>query len=369
MKLKVLHVINTICTSNGMMAVIMNYYRHINRDKIQFDFIVNEKVEPNYEKEIKELGGNIYYTTQITLKSTKKYIKDLDEFYYKYGQKYNIIHVHSLNEGIFHYKIGKKYKNFIYIAHSHSTKYATSKLKSIRNYILVKNFSKKADFKLACSNDAKKIISNKHNLKNIHILTNAIEIDKFKYNDEIRKKMREKIKIHDEEILIGNVGRFSNEKNQEFLIDIFQKIYEINDKVKLMLIGKEDEEKAIRKKIEDLKLNNRVMILGVKNNISDFMQAMDIFVLPSKFEGLGLVAIEAQASGLSTIVSTEVPKETGITDKITYIPLNVKSEEWAKKILDSAYRSSRIINTNQLDSYNIYNNIEKLENIYAEVIK
>lgn len=186
---------------------------------------------------------------------------------------------------------------------------------------------------LCCSNDAGKwMFTEKTRKRNVYkIAHNAIDITPFLFQKTVRTSIREKLKIRDDDIVIGNIGRFTYQKNHEFLIDVFDKCLLMNPRYKLMLIGDGPNKEMIEKKVSALGIEDRVMFLGVRKDVHKLLQAMDIFCLPSRFEGLGIVGIEAQASGLTCLVSDVVPKDLGVTDKCKFLSLN--SDLWLSEIL------------------------------------
>ena len=199
----------------------------------------------------------------------------------------------------------------------------------------------------------------------VKMIKNGIDTDKFIFNQDIRNKTREKLDLNDK-FVIGHVGRLSFQKNQEFLIEIFKEILKINEKAFLLMVGEGENLDVLRKKISEANLDKYVMFYGVSDNVEALMQAMDVFVMPSRFEGLGIVAIEAQAAGLITVCSKQVPQETCLSPIIKYIDLEDGAKVWAKEILELTEKYERkdmsqyIIN----NDYDIKNSAKKLEKLY-----
>lgn len=328
----------------------MNYYRNINRDNFQFDFLCNT-IQVAYEKEILELGGKIYKITARS-KNRKKYTKELKDFFKKYSHEYNTIWVNVCSlANIDYLRMAKKYGIKYRIIHSHNSENMDSKLRGILHKINKMFITKYATDFWACSNEAGKWFYNKKimNSKHYVVVKNAIDLDKFKFNAQIRKKYRKEMKLVDN-FVVGNVGRLHFQKNQEFLIDIFCELSKKIDNATLMLVGQGEDEQKLKQKVKELNLENKVKFLGVRYDISNLLQVMDAFVFPSVFEGLGLALIEAQASGIQVYASKDViPSSVKMTDELKFIELNNNPKEWADIIIDN--KKERQSNSN------VYKNI------------
>lgn len=328
---KVLHIVSTIGIDSGVMSVIMNMYRNIDTTKVQFDFLYFDEYEKTYEEEIHKLGGCCYRINRPNLSISCK--KEIENFFYENGTKYIAIHNHEVYLNIIFSRIAKKYGIKNIIVHSHTTKYSDKKLNSIRNKLLCIPLKFQNNYKFACSKAAGEFLYGKKSIEknNVYILNNAIDTSKFIYSNIKREEMKKKLKLNDS-LVIGHVGRFNEQKNHRFLIDIFLEISKLRDDAKLLLIGNGPLENEIVKKVSELKLNSKVMFLGRREDISDLMQCMDVFLLPSLYEGLPLVAVEAQTIGLPCVISTEITREVELCNTL-FIDLSENSKIWAKKIL------------------------------------
>ena len=185
---------------------------------------------------------------------------------------------------------------------------------------------------------------------NFELIPNAINMDKFKYSNAIRQEVRKELGINNQ-LVIGNVGRFNLQKNHCFLLDIFNEIHEVFPNTLLLLVGNGELEKKIKEKIDELNLNSNVKLLGIRNDVDRIYQAMDLFVMPSLFEGLPLTGVEAQASKLKCFFSDVITREVAITDNVKFISLKLTAKEWANIILDEAQyaRDSIIIKNDRFD--------------------
>ncbi|MHC5269462.1 glycosyltransferase family 1 protein [Enterococcus sp. LJL98] len=328
--IRILHVFGEM-NRGGAETMIMNIYRNIDRSKIQFDFVVHTDEECAFDKEIEELGGTIYRVPRYTGKNHGKYKKAWLNFF-EINSNHQIIHGHIRSTAAIYLKIAKKYR-LKTIIHSHSTASGTgfsAMVKDLYQYpirFIAENF-------LACSTDAGRWLFGKKKIEQCQfcIIRNAIESDKFRYNESLRDYMRKEFQI-DNKFVIGHVGRFVHAKNHTFLIEIFKEISDINSSAVLLLVGEGEEKKNIEKKVRDLGLTSRVIFTGVRDDIPNILQALDVFLFPSLFEGLGLAVIEAQASGLPSIISDNIPLEVEITNLVKFISLKAEKTAWAKEVL------------------------------------
>lgn len=364
----------------GIESLIMNLYRNIDRDKVQFDFLCHEGLGGGYENEIIRLGGKIYEMPKLrdnTDDSGKKrtyywkvfeYIKALKEFF-KSHPEYKIIHGHMTNTATIYMPIAKKYGNVkCCIAHSHQSE-KTPGLSGIVTDILQKNLYKNATEYFACSEMAAKWIYPKEfiNQGKVHIIKNGIDTNKFKYDETIRNLTRESLGLSNKYV-VGNVARFKTQKNHNFMIDIFKEFHDQNPDAVLMLVGSGERMNEIKEKVVNLGLSDYVIFMGVRSDVYNLMQAMDIFLLPSLFEGLPVSGIEAQATGLPMVTSTEVSKETDITGNCTFIPLSTPAEEWAKKItkIRSGFVRHDVKKYIDENGFNITDTAKWLQDFYIE---
>lgn len=327
--IKVLHINSTIYINSGVMSVMMNYYKNIDKNKIQFDFLYFKKIPQNaitYEDTIKENGGKVFECSN--LKHLYLFNKKLDKILKE--NRYDIVHIHDAFILKFVYKTIHKYKNIKIIIHSHATKWSDKKINALRNWLLCFNNYKYADYLFACSNAAGKFMFKN---KDFYILNNAIDITKFTYDDQKRKKIRNELKINNKRV-IGHVGNFNKQKNHEFIIDVFEKTVSENTNTVLVLIGDGILRKNIEKLVQEKGLKKNVLFLGKKENIQDYYSAMDLFILPSLYEGLPMVGIEAQCSGLPILLSDSITKEAGLTN-CKFLDLNEGIDSWKNALVNS----------------------------------
>lgn len=323
--IRVLQVV-TIMNRGGLETMIMNYYRKIDRSKIQFDFIVHREERGDYDDEIEVMGGKIYRMLPIRPGNYRKYFKQLDGFFKKHTE-YKVVHSHINENSGFIVKYAKKYGVKCRISHSHQSDLKIDYKYPFRLYgrYYLKNST---DF-FACGEKAGKWLFGSNS--EFKILNNAVDTEQFLYNELKKNRIRKELGIENK-LVIGHVGRFQVQKNHTFLIDIFNEVYKRNKETALILIGIGELEEEIKEKVDSLGISKAVKFLGLRTDIADLMQAMDIFLFPSLFEGLPVVLVEAQASGLKCITSTGVTKEANITGDVEFIDLKLSAYEWAKRI-------------------------------------
>ena len=348
----------------GVEAVVMNYYRHIDRDKIQFDFICDDDSTRIPTEEIEKLGGKVILIPpyQKVFKYHKTLKKVLQE-----GQ-YKIVHSHINALSVFSLWAAKSAGVPVRIAHSHSTSNKKEWKKTLLKNIL-RPFSKvfATDY-FCCSELAGRwLFGNKtYDQGNVYLLNNAIDVDKFKYDEKIRKEKRKELNIKDNQLVIGHIGRFVQQKNHEFLIDIFNEIYKQDKNAILLLIGEGPLKEEIQNKVNELGLDKNVKFLGQRSDANELYQAMDAFVLPSLYEGLPVVGVEAQAAGLPCFFSSDMTKETKTLSTTMFMELMCLPKQWANTILKEQKNIERIDTSKKItdNNFNITVEAEKLKKQY-----
>ena len=361
--IRILHVVSSL-DDGGVESFLYNYYKRMNKEKLQFDFIKHENVDGIFEREFKKIGSKVYSVTPKregffkNMVQLRNIIKD---------GNYDIIHCHQNVISVFPLFFAKLYNVKRRIAHSHVGYVNESLKKQIINFplkLLIKLFC--TDM-CACSTLAAKWLfgTKSFNKGKVRIINNAIDIDKFKYNETVRKAIRKELDIEDK-FVIGNVARFQYQKNHEYMVDIYNEIVKQKDDTILLFIGDGELQNDIKEKISKLKLDNKVKFLGVRNDVASLMQAMDVFVLPTRFEGLGIVYIESQAAGLPTYASSDVvPSETNITQLINYLKIDVPPKQWADEILScTGYERKCYLDELSNSGFDIDKEAVKLEQFY-----
>ena len=354
----------------GVESVIMNYYRHIDRSKIQFDFICDSDSTDIPYEEIEKLGGKVILCPPY--QKVRKYTKELIRIFKE--NNYKIVHSNINTLSVIPLRAAKKANVPVRIAHSHST-IVNNKREWKRNLIknILKHFSKKyATDYYACSDLAAISQFGEKSYKNgeVDIFNNSIELDLFKYNEKLRKEKKKELKIKNDSFVIGHIGRFVETKNHSFIIDIFNEIKKNNNKAILILVGQGPLLDEIRKKVNSLGLNNSVLFLGQRKDVNELYQVFDVFVLPSLYEGFPVVGVEAQASGILCYLSNNMTKNAKIVDSTVFMSLDNSSKEWADKIIKDSSTFVRKNTEFELTKagFNIKESSKKLEEKYESYI-
>lgn len=358
--IRVLQVIG-IMNRGGAESMIMNIYRKIDRNKIQFDFVEHTNNKALFDDEILQLGGRVFHCPQFNGVNYRTYKKWWIDFFKKNGSDYKIIHGHIGSTAPIYLSVARRYGMFT-IAHSHNTKGVLS-IKEIAYRMISRQVRHNADYFFACSKEAGLDRFGKN--VNFKILNNAIDIDRFLFDKEIRKEVRSEFGINDE-IVLGHVGRFSMQKNHRFLIEIFIKIRQHANNVKLILVGEGELKNEMISFVKKVGLEKDVIFTGVRSDVNRLFQAMDIFVFPSYFEGLPVTLVEAQASGIPCVISENIPKESVIVHKLVTIKsLNDAADEWAKSILSINYSQRQCMKRELIDKgFDINETAKWMENFY-----
>ena len=351
----------------GVEAVVMNYYRHLDHDKIQFDFICDDDSTNIPYDEIEKLGGKVILIPPY--QKVFKYQKELRRVLRE--GKYKIVHSHINTLSVFPLYAAKKVGVPVRIAHSHSTTNKKEWKKNLLKQVL-RPFSKKyATNYMCCSELAGRWLfgDKAYDEGKVYLLNNAIDLDKFKYDKKIRDKKRKELGIKEDTIVIGHIGRFVAQKNHTFLIDIFNEIHKLNQNSILLLIGQGPLQEEINGKVKELGLDDSVKFLGQREDVHEYYNVMDLFLFPSLYEGLGMVMIEAQANGLTCIASTEVPLAASIMQNTYFFSLDDTSLNWAKNIFNIIKSNTRTkFNKESFlqSGYSINENADKLFNFYFD---
>ena len=325
--MRVLQVVTNM-DRGGLETMLMNYYRHIDRTKVQFDFLTHRQERAAYDDEIEALGGKIYRLPRL-IPWSKHYLSALDAFFTNHPE-YKVIHVHQDCLSSIVLKVAAKHGVPVRIAHSHSAS-QDKDIKYLVKCFYMKFIPQYATDLFACSKAAGNWMFHGNSYQ---LVPNAVNVAGFSYNPQKRKRVREEFGFSDDMLVIGHVGSFWAVKNHTFLVDVFSALVKKDVKAKLLLVGNGGRINEIREKSKSLGLYNKVIFTGVRTDIPDLMQAMDIFVLPSLYEGLPVTMVEAQAAGLPCIISDKVPPECILTEGLVDImPLSASPEAWAEKIL------------------------------------
>lgn len=315
----------------GTETVVMNWYKHIDCQKIQFDFGVNKEYHTSHVSEINKKGGRIFIIPNSKgMIDTLKYLFALYKTL-KANGPYEVFHSHEQWMGgltCFVARCARIKKRFI-ISHYADTIYNTSFKKKLLRPLARLIISLNATTKLAVSQAAGESLYGKRGI--FTIIHNGIDLQRFSYNPVIRTQKRKELHLENK-FVVGHIGRFMEQKNHEFLIDIFSEIYKQNPNAHLLLLGVGELEEKIRKKVKNLNLTQAVSFMGSCQRVQEFYQVFDVFILPSLYEGLPCVAVEAQGTGLPCFFSDTIARETSICNS-EFLSLQQSPKEWATIIL------------------------------------
>jgi glycosyltransferase involved in cell wall biosynthesis len=360
---RVLHIVSYMNRA-GQETFIMNVYKNIDRSQVQFDFVVQSQNPNDYDSEIYQLGGRIYRLPSIKQNILLRFFL-LRKLVKKNG--YKIVHRHTDKSLEWVDLLAAKFGGAaVRIAHSHSS---SSQYKTLHKLCrpFMNGFS---THKFACSKQAARWLYGDKVVQSgrVTVIHNAIDVGMFQYNAETRRQYRQFLDLKDS-FVIGHVGRFFHVKNHGFLIDVFYEIYCQNPKAKLMLVGDGELKEQIKSKVSKLGLEKAVLFLGVRNDVYALMQAMDVFALPSLFEGLPLVCIEAQVALLPCIISDTISEEVRITKNVCFQSLLELPSKWAQTILTliENYDRDKLLNDTAVKNspYNVKTVAKSLQDFYT----
>lgn len=349
----------------GLETFVMNVYRNIDRSKIQFEFLTNA-VDGDYSDEIKSLGGIIHYIPPRR-KGINAFMRNLNAFFKENADKYKAVHYHESSLSsleVLYY--AKKYKIPIRIIHSHSSSISGSKLHYITHYLgklMVKHL---ANVYYGCSDKALDWMFKFSGVRNkATLINNGINTNDFSFNESSRKKYRSELNIEGS-LTIGHIGRFCQVKNHSFLLKIFKSLTEIRPDSRMILVGVGELTDIVKEEAVDLGISDKILFLGLRTDTAQLLQAMDAFVMPSFFEGLPVVLVEAQTSGLPIICSDTVSDMSRIIPEYCNMSLNDSAKLWADKILDITSRTVRKNRQNLIVAagFDIKDTANKLSTLY-----
>lgn len=369
MDLRVLEVFGEPIYYGGQETFVMNVLRSMDKTGMSIDLLTpysssNEKIE----KQIEQWGGKVFalgldFTPG---KSRANIVKPLNDFLR--SNRYDVVHVHSGSISVLALAARCAKRNGVkkVLVHSHC---GIEKV-NIKNFIMRQYgnliMRGNVDVYCACSKVAgeakfvKKIVDNR-----LRIIKNGVDLEKYKYNADVRKAMREKLGLSEDTFVVGHIGRFSYQKNHEFLLSVFKDYVKEDSKAVLLLVGDGDLKGQVAERVKELKLSEKVLMTGNVDNVNDYLQVFDVFLLPSRFEGLPIVGVEAQASGLPVIVSDKVSDELKAVESFAYLPIDQGTGCWIKKI--NEFKGCLRADTSEMikkNGYDIRDTAMEIRNLY-----
>lgn len=335
--IRILHVIG-IMNRGGAEVMIMNLYREIDRSKVQFDFVENSFETGIFDDEILSLGGKIYRCPHFNGKNYFQYKKWWQDFFETHCE-YKIIHGHIGSTASIYLGQAKKYGLFT-IAHSHNT----NRNVTVKDYLYaILSYRTRfiADYFFGCSTEAGKSRFGKRIIRqsNYSNLANAIKVENYKFSNEAREKIRTEFNVKEDDLLIGTVGRLTAQKNPKMIYQIFKSIVEKEEGAKCVWVGTGEFWNDIKDWIVQDNLTQRILLTGVRDDVSQILQGLDCFVFPSLYEGLPVTVVEAQATGLCCILSDSISKEVKITKLVEWHSIDESPKKWAQSCILAAKKS------------------------------
>lgn len=336
----VLHVLGGVGLG-GAESRIMDLYRQMERDEIQFDFLVHSEYDMSvrkaqfYDEEIRSLGGHIYALPKFKVVNYFAYRRAVEAFFAEH-REFRVVQGHMTSTAGIYLPIAKKAGVPVTVAHARNAGVVKGP-KGLATKFFRRGLAKKADFCFACSALAGEDVFGRKAVEagKVRIIHNAIDVDRFTYDEKVRRMAREELGISNK-LVLGHVGRFEYQKNHPYLLEVFAEVCRRRADVFLLLLGEGEGKPAMEEKCRQLGIADRVIFLGNRKNTEWYYQAMDLFLLPSFFEGLPGVLVEAQAAGLRCIVSDTVTKEAQAVDLVSYMSIQEPAERWAEEIIKQA---------------------------------
>lgn len=344
----------------GVEQVVMNYYRRIDRSRVQFDFLVCEGSGMVPREEIESLGGRVFmipsYQHQV------RYQRELVALFR--GERWPIVHSHVNALSVFPLRAAKRAGVPVRIAHSHSTAGGGETAKNLVKSVLKRFSNVYPTHRMACSRYAGEWLFGKK--ADFEVLHNAIELSRFSFDPEVRAQMRAELGISDGQLAIGHVGRFMPQKNHRFLIDVFSEVARRREDAVLLLVGAGEDESLARSWAAERGVSDRVMFLGRRGDVGRLYQAFDVFCLPSLYEGLPLVSVEAQIARLSCLLSDRITREVDVTGTVSFLPIDDPAP-WADALCAMAPGGRLAVSREDFRDYDIDRAAERLCSRYAEL--
>ncbi len=364
--IRVLHVLGTT-SLGGAESRIMDLYRHIDRDKIQFDFLIHTQKEGFFDKEIRQLGGNIYYLPSFRVYNYFSYKKACKEFFAKH-KELQVVQGHMTSTASIYLPIAKKAGIPVTVAHARSAG-VDKGLKGFLTKLLRRNLYKRCDYMFSCSDLASRAVfgDKQYEANQVVFVPNAVDIKAFLPDEQMRTKIRKEYGLEDS-LVIGHVGRFHYAKNHEFILEIFAEFSKKNEQAKLFLLGDGPLKQEMEAKAGELGIAPKVIFAGNQNPIAPFYQAMDAFLFPSRFEGMPGTVVEAQAASVPCLIADTITSQVKVTDLVTFQSLEQKAEVWASQ-LEQLITANKLQKQKEVDlsktNYDVNHQVKQYEQFYV----
>lgn len=365
MVIRILHMIGSL-NIGGSQNMIMNLYRAIDRNRIQFDFVVDHPEQPYFKNEIEKLGGKIFVMPAFTGKNVFQLQKAWNCFFDVHPE-YHVLHSHVRSYASIYLPIAKKYGVKI-IVHSHSTSNGSG-IKSVAKAILQYPLRYEADYFFGCSLKAGEWLFGKRIVKSDRYFTikNAIDTRRYSFDRVQRSILRNQFGIDESVKVFMHVGRLHEAKNHIFLLQVFSILIKEMPNSMLLIVGDGELSSEIEKQIKQLELQSNIKMLGARNDIPNLLNVADVFLFPSKWEGLPVTVVEAQASGLPCFVSDKITKEVGISELVKFLPIDKGTQVWIDAIKETDLTRKNVIDKIIQAGFDIKKSVEWLTKFYEEI--
>lgn len=359
----------TVMNRGGAETMVMNYYRNIDRNRVQFDFMVHRQERGAYDDEIEALGGRIYRMPPVQPGHFGEYKKAVAKFFDEH-QEYSIIHSHMSELGYFVFREAKARSVKCTVCHAHNAPHFRDETLVEKAKDLVRNYFKHkirkfTDHKFICGAEAGEWLFGKKSKADFVMMNNAVDTSKFAWSEEKSAQLKAELKLENK-FVVCHVGRFNAQKNHAFLIEIFKQIHLQNPDARLLLVGAGDLESKVRQQVESEGLSDSVRFLGLRDDVNKIMVASDVFLFPSLYEGLPVTLVEAQSSGIKCVISDTIPIDCIITKNVDVVELRLSTQQWAERVLKYADGYGRRDTTADIVSagFDIRENARWLEEFY-----
>lgn len=365
--IRVLQVVSSM-DIGGIQNYVMNLYRAIDKNSVQFDFIKHTSIEGKFENEIKNSGGTFYSCPKYNGYNHGEYIRWWKHFFINHPE-YHVIHGHVRSTAAIYLKIAKNH-GLVTIAHSHSTSNGSGISAFVKDTMQLP-IRHTADYLFACSDKAGAWLYGKDALTkpNYRMIPNGIDLKRFSFNVEKRCQMRKELGISESTFVVGHIGRISMPQNHKFLVELFAKYHKENPNSKLLLVGDGELFEEVKQQCVQLGICDAVIMTGSKINTEDYYQMMDVFVFPSLWEGLPVSVVEAQTSGLNCLISDVITHDVDLTDLIQYIPLDNK-RLWIEQLENTQKKCRLAVSTENMKKLQLFDSKDvaaRLQEFYMEL--
>lgn len=348
----------------GMETFIMNVYRHVDRQQVQFDFLTHYAARGFFDDEIEAMGGRIYRLSVREDNNVFKYCRELDDFFAQHPE-YKVIHGHYSGFGMFYNHYAKKHGVAVRLGHSHSTgseKGLVGRLDALMSWF----FRFGLTDCLSCGEQAGKAL---YRSRTFSVYPNGVELAHYAYSPAGRQAARERLGLPQQAVVYGHVGRLAPVKNHAFLLEVFAGLSAAQPEARLLLVGEGPLREALKAQVAALGLVEKVVFAGLQNDTAACYNAMDAFVMPSLYEGFPMVLVEAQANGLLCFVSDTVSAEAALTENFYFLPLQAGAKGWAAQILNTPLQRANTQATLKAAGFDIADTAQRLQALYWEKAK